>query len=189
MPNADPLVAPGTCLSPARIPYSTAPHRHYRHPLHDDLQLLVSLDAYDLTFPDLTAFVRLACMAKPFIHQTSDIHPPTLQKSSYSFLTVHFVKTHQLSVTFCQVIWTHGTALPTDQEIEAVNRHGLVRGIGALLFIVSLLSLICLNLRVYRDLYPPTRVCQSPECVNYRDGDEVATLTDVNTFRASLFTL
>jgi hypothetical protein len=39
------------------------------------------------------------------------------------------------------------------------------------------------------DLYPPTRVCQSPECVNYRDGDEVATLTDVNPFRANLFML
>jgi hypothetical protein len=25
--------------------------------------------------------------------------------------------------------------------------------------------------------------------VNYRDGDEVATLTDVNPFRANLFTL
>jgi hypothetical protein len=64
-----------------------------------------------------------------------------------------------------------------------------VRGIGALLSVVSLLPLTCLNLIAYHDLYPPTRVCQSPECVNYRDGNEVATLTDVTTFRASLFTL
>ncbi|KAG1733287.1 hypothetical protein EDB19DRAFT_1929099 [Suillus lakei] len=85
-------------------------------------QLLASLDEYDLTFPDLTAFVRLACMAKPFIRQCmTDIRHPTstLQKSLYPFLLAH----------------------------------------------------------------------SRPECVNYRDGDEVATLTDVNTFRASLFTL
>ncbi|OJA17302.1 hypothetical protein AZE42_13921, partial [Rhizopogon vesiculosus] len=40
----------------------------------DIRQLLV-----DLTFSDLTTFVRLVCMAKPFIHQCmTDIrHPPT----------------------------------------------------------------------------------------------------------------
>ncbi|KAG2156704.1 uncharacterized protein EDB93DRAFT_1238962 [Suillus bovinus] len=48
--------------------------------------------------------------------------------------------------TCAKVIWTHGTILPTDEEVEAFNHHGLMHGI-------------------------------------------VATLTDVNTFRASLFTL
>ncbi|KAG1720182.1 hypothetical protein EDB19DRAFT_1930573 [Suillus lakei] len=141
-------------------------------------QLLASLDEYDLTFPDLTAFVRLACMAKPFIRQCMTdirhppIHPPEVVVSLLAGALGQDPPTILTCwVAFRQVIWTHGAVLPTDQEIEAFNRHGLVRGIG------------------YHDLYPPTRVCQRPECVNYRDGDEVATLTDVNTFRASLFTL
>lgn len=41
---------------------------------------------------------------------------------------------------FRQVVWTHGAVLPTTQEIEAFNRHGLVRGIGALLFVTSLVA-------------------------------------------------
>ncbi|OJA10919.1 hypothetical protein AZE42_08232 [Rhizopogon vesiculosus] len=112
----------------------------------DIRQLLVSLDAYDLTFPDLTAFVRLACMAKPFIHQCmTDIrHPPTHPPEVVVLLLAGALGQDPPTilacwVAFCQVIWTHGTVLPTDQEIEAFNRHGLVRGIG------------------YHDLYPPTR--------------------------------
>ncbi|KAG2743488.1 hypothetical protein P692DRAFT_201886487 [Suillus brevipes Sb2] len=141
-------------------------------------QLLASLDEYDLTFPDLMAFVRLACMAKPFIRQCMTdirhppIHPPEVVVSLLAGALGQDPPTILACwVAFRQIIWTHGAVLPTDQEIEAFNRHGLVHSIG------------------YHDLYPPTRVCQRPECVNYRDDDEVATLTDVNTFRASLFTL
>ncbi|KAG2356420.1 hypothetical protein BDR07DRAFT_1423334 [Suillus spraguei] len=108
----------------------------------DICQLLVSFNTSNLTFSDLTAFVQLACMAKPFIHQC--------------MTDIHHLPTHPPEV----VIWTHDTVLPTDQEIEAFNHHGLMRGIG------------------YHDLYPPTHVCQSPECMNHHDGNEVATLTD-----------
>ncbi|KAG2139346.1 hypothetical protein DEU56DRAFT_871163 [Suillus clintonianus] len=117
-------------------------------------------------------------MAKPFIHQcmTDICHPPTHPPEVVILLLAGTLGQDRPTILACwvvlrQVIWTHGTVLPTDKEIEAFNRHGLMRGIG------------------YHDLYPPTRVCQSPECTNYRDGDEVATLTDVNKFRASLFTL
>ncbi|KAG2746555.1 hypothetical protein P692DRAFT_201877121 [Suillus brevipes Sb2] len=116
-------------------------------------QLLASLDEYDLTFPDLMAFVRLACMAKPFIRQCMTdirhppIHPPEVVVSLLAGALGQDPPTILACwVAFRQIIWTHGAVLPTDQEIEAFNRHGLVRGI-------------------------------------------VATLTDVNTFRASLFTL
>ncbi|KAG1817379.1 hypothetical protein EV424DRAFT_1540471 [Suillus variegatus] len=117
--------------------------------------------------PDLTAFVRLACMTKPFIHQCMTdirhppIHPPEVVVSLLAGALSQDPPTILACwVAFHQVIWTHGAVLPTDQEIEVFNRHGLVRGIG------------------YHNLYPPTSVCQRPECVNYRDGDEVATLTD-----------
>ncbi|KAJ8587539.1 hypothetical protein M405DRAFT_304177 [Rhizopogon salebrosus TDB-379] len=55
----------------------------------DIRQLLVSLDVFDihdLTFPDLMAFVWLACMAKPFIHQCmADIrHPPSRSRRTPS---------------------------------------------------------------------------------------------------------
>lgn len=39
------------------------------------------------------------------------------------------------------------------------------------------------------DLYPPTRVCLLFGCENYRDNDEVSTLTKPLTHPASLFTL
>jgi hypothetical protein len=56
-------------------------------------------DIHDLTFHDLMAFVRLACMAKPFIYQRmSDIHPPTLQISSSYFSLTHSIKTRPLSL-------------------------------------------------------------------------------------------
>ncbi|KAG1809656.1 uncharacterized protein BJ212DRAFT_1378807 [Suillus subaureus] len=124
-------------------------------------QLLTPLDEYDLTFPDLMAFIQLACMCMTDI-QHPPIHPPEV----VTHLTIL-----ACWVAFHQVIWTHSAVLPTDQEIEVFNYHGLVRGIG------------------YHDLYPPTHVCQCPKCVNYCDGDEVATLMDVNTFYASLFML
>ncbi|KAG2361952.1 hypothetical protein BDR07DRAFT_1408165 [Suillus spraguei] len=144
----------------------------------DIRQLLVSFDTSDLTPSDLTAFIRLACMAKPFIHQCmTDIHhPPTHPPEVVILLLADALGQDRPTVLACwvalrQVIWTHDTVLPTDQEIEAFNCHGLMCGIG------------------YHDLYPLTRVCQSPECMNYCDGNEVATLTDVNKFQASLFTL
>jgi hypothetical protein len=113
-------------------------------------QLLASLDEYDLTFPDLMAFVRLACMAKPFIRQCMTdirhppIHPPEVVVSLLAGALGQDPPTILACwVAFRQIIWTHGAVLPTDQEIEAFNRHGLVRGIGALLFVFSLLSLTC----------------------------------------------
>jgi hypothetical protein len=66
------------------------------------------------------AFVRLACIAKPLIHQRMSgvCHPTSTRPLS-------------LQTVFHQVIWTHSAVLPTTQEIRAFNRHGLARGIGA----------------------------------------------------------
>ncbi|KAG1812248.1 uncharacterized protein BJ212DRAFT_1301747 [Suillus subaureus] len=99
-------------------------------------QLLTPLDEYDLTFPDLTAFIQLVCMAKPFIHQCmTDIqHPPIHPPEVVISLLAGTLSQDPLTilacwVAFCQVIWTHGAVLPTDQEIEVFNCHGLVCGI------------------------------------------------------------
>jgi hypothetical protein len=89
-------------------------------------------------------------------------HPPELVVLLAGALGQHPPTILACWVAFRQVIWTRGTVFPTDQEIEAFNHHGLVRGIGVLLLIVSLLSLTCLNLIGYHDLYPPTRVVIVP---------------------------
>ncbi|KAG1830454.1 hypothetical protein EV424DRAFT_1535148 [Suillus variegatus] len=105
----------------------------------DISQLLAPLDEYDLTFPDLTAFVQLACMTKPFIHQCmTDIrHPPIHPPEVVVSLLAGALSQDPLTILACwvafrQVIWTHGAVLPTDQEIEVFNCHGLVRGVETL---------------------------------------------------------
>ncbi|KIK33578.1 hypothetical protein CY34DRAFT_110600 [Suillus luteus UH-Slu-Lm8-n1] len=99
-------------------------------------QLLAPLNEYNLTFPDLTAFIWLACMAKPFIHQCmTDIrHPPIHPPEVVISLLAGALSQDPPTILTCwvafhQVIWTHGAVLPTDQEIEVFNCHGLVRSI------------------------------------------------------------
>ncbi|KAG2062217.1 hypothetical protein BDR06DRAFT_986108 [Suillus hirtellus] len=96
-------------------------------------QLLAPLDEYDLTFPDLMAFIQLACMAKPFICQCmNDIrHPPIHPPEVIVSLLAGEISQDPPTILACwvafhQVIWTHSAVLPTDQEIEVFNCHGLV---------------------------------------------------------------
>jgi hypothetical protein len=72
-------------------------------------------------------------------------HPPTYPPDIVVVLLADALDQDPPTILACwavfhQVIWTHGAVLPTTQEIEAFNRHGLARGIGALLFVTSLVA-------------------------------------------------
>jgi CxC5 like cysteine cluster associated with KDZ transposases len=45
------------------------------------------------------------------------------------------------------------------------------------------------NFSAYRDLYPPMRVCQLAGCPNFRENEDVVTLTEPVSHKATLFTL
>jgi hypothetical protein len=117
-------------------------------------------------------------------------HPPTyLQISSSYFSLTHSIKTRPLSLHAGQYFVR--LSGPMVQCSRLPKRSKLLRPCAWHWCVVVRDFSCCTDLNYigYHDLYPPTRVCQSLECTNYRVNDEVATLTDPLAYRASLFTL
>ncbi|KAJ8593615.1 hypothetical protein M405DRAFT_583565 [Rhizopogon salebrosus TDB-379] len=91
-----------------------------------------------------------------------NIHPPTLQISSSYFLLTHSIKTRPLSLHAGQYFIRLSGPMVQCSQLPKRSK---------------LLTVMALCM------------ASSLECMNYRDNDEVATLTDPLAYHASLFTL
>jgi hypothetical protein len=138
------------------------------------------------------AFVRLACMTKPFIHlRMTDIrHPPTHPPdiSSLYLLLKHLIKTRpfhaghyfiRLSGPMMQY-----SELTRRSKPLTVTAPGFVRGIGVLLLVISLVHMSKSH-RIWQLV--STDTCMPESWMHQLD--EVATFMDPLTYRISLFTL
>ncbi|KAJ7761416.1 hypothetical protein B0H16DRAFT_1719581 [Mycena metata] len=72
---------------------------------------------------------------------------------------------------FRELVWTQPIISPTVDEILAYNDTALIHQTS------------------FRHLYPPTRSCKTPDCVNHRDDENILTLVEPLTHTATLFTL
>ncbi|KAJ7692857.1 hypothetical protein B0H17DRAFT_1132835 [Mycena rosella] len=72
---------------------------------------------------------------------------------------------------FKDILWDHPMITPTDEEIITYNNAALGNGTA------------------YRHIYPPVRVCSNPECTNHRNINDIMTLTDPLTHKATLYML
>ncbi|KAJ7463097.1 hypothetical protein B0H11DRAFT_1923035 [Mycena galericulata] len=76
-----------------------------------------------------------------------------------------------ISLVIQEVVWS-----ASDEEITIYNDAALARG-------------TCVNFaKAFRHIYPPLRVCMNTKCPNHRESDDIMTLTDPPTYKATLFT-
>ncbi|KAJ7168385.1 hypothetical protein C8R43DRAFT_822857, partial [Mycena crocata] len=132
-----------------------------------------------LSFHGLTLFLRMACFARQTIafQQVNNQRPPpvlppaVLQTlaTSLGLPETHLIQT--CWAAFKEVLWDHPAISASDEEITRYNNAALGNGTS------------------FRHLYPPVRVCINSECTNHRDSDEIKTLTDPITHKATLFTV
>ncbi|KIK80879.1 hypothetical protein PAXRUDRAFT_214240, partial [Paxillus rubicundulus Ve08.2h10] len=121
---------------------------------HDLLSALGKLSSdYVSGLQDLSLFIRLSCIARPFIQLNMDdiTLPPLNLPSEVERL---LISVFRQDITFVQecwallkaVIWSQEEFSPTAEEIELYNVHGLVHGIA------------------FSDLFPSARVCLIHGC-------------------------
>lgn len=163
-----------------------------------DISELITITPHlgDIPVDHAAGFIRLAKLLRPHIeHSLLDIRqpPPLLPPHVLEFIGASLHKSlsevNWYWYALKNAVWTDSGAQATREDVEMFRKHGLQRGIGEYVKhpIISLLN-IYLNLG-YGDLFPPTRVCLRPECPNYRQNNDVMTLTEPTSYRATLFTL
>ncbi|KAK6984438.1 hypothetical protein R3P38DRAFT_3231659 [Favolaschia claudopus] len=146
-------------------------------------QLLAAQDQYpclsDIGFTSLTTFLRMACLARPIIElQVEDRRrPPDFLHCGLLELLAATVSEPNLAlvqtcwVAFKDIIWSYPEVVPTEEEIRQYSDAALSRGTS------------------FGHLVPPVRVCQDSYCPNYRNSDDIMTLKEPLSHKATLYTL
>ncbi|KAJ7670033.1 hypothetical protein DFH06DRAFT_1083660 [Mycena polygramma] len=127
----------------------------------------------------LTLFLRMARLARPMIEfQQTDrrtppeyLHPGLLELLADSLSEPDLNLVQLCWVAFKGIVWDHPEVEPTEEEVQRYNQAALCRGTS------------------FGHLFPPVRVCQDSRCINHRDSDDIMTLTEPLTHKASLYTL
>jgi len=137
-----------------------------------------SSDLESASLDDIFRFIRLCKLCRPSIEcrqRDRRCPPAALPAPIHEFIScatgLDVESTSLYWATFKSAVWTESDMMATEEDIALFHEHGLPRGIG------------------YRDVFPPTRTCINSACPNHRDDNEVATLSDPSTYRATLFTL
>ncbi|KAI0350653.1 hypothetical protein OH77DRAFT_1572366 [Trametes cingulata] len=124
----------------------------------------------DISTDDFLRFIRLCKLVRPAVELTLRDNrqpPPRLPEHVHEFLAASLCKSYtEIAWYWCafrHAAWTSSSMAPTREDIESFRAHGLSRGIGA--------------------------VCLERTCVNHRPSDEIMTLTEPLSYRATLFTL
>ncbi|KAJ7687596.1 hypothetical protein B0H17DRAFT_1136146 [Mycena rosella] len=164
------------CLTPPPIPLSNESARHLWHP--------ASLSATQgsqlaLNFHGLNQFLRMACLARQTItfqqvnnRRPPPVFPPAILQTISSSLNVSETSLVQTCwAAFKDILWDHPMITPSDEKIITYNNAALGNGTA------------------YRYIYLPVRVCSNPECTNHRNINNIMTLTDPLTHKATLYTL
>ncbi|KAI0823321.1 hypothetical protein BC628DRAFT_1325118 [Trametes gibbosa] len=132
----------------------------------------------DIKFYEAASFIRLAKLVRPQIEFTlvdkrepPALLPPHIHEFMGASLRKSYTEVNWYWYTLKDAVWGEGAVRATETDVEMFHLHGLRRGIG------------------YRDMLPPTRVCLNPGCRNHRSTDNVKTLTEPVSHRATLFTL
>ncbi|KIJ07033.1 hypothetical protein PAXINDRAFT_121288 [Paxillus involutus ATCC 200175] len=132
----------------------------------------------DVSLGDILAFIKFSCVAKPAIQQSmQDVcHPPASLPPAVSQLLAGVLALDVNMIQNCwttlrSTVWHHDEVTLSAIDVKCYNAHGRSHGIA------------------YGDLYPPTRVCLSPDCPNFRSNNDVSTLSDPVTHKATRFTL
>ncbi|KAK7001157.1 hypothetical protein R3P38DRAFT_3612695 [Favolaschia claudopus] len=146
-------------------------------------QLLAAQTQYpclsDISFNSLTTFLRMACLARPLIEfQVEDRRrPPDFLHCGLLELLAATVYEQNLDLVqtcwaaFKEIIWNHPEVQPTEEEIKEYNDAALCRGTS------------------FAHLLPPVRVCQDSYCPNYRDSEDIMTLKEPLSHKATMHTL
>ncbi|KAJ7085416.1 hypothetical protein B0H15DRAFT_910362 [Mycena belliarum] len=132
-----------------------------------------------LNFHGLTQFLRMGCLARQTIafQQVNNRRPPpVLPPAVLSTLATSLGVANTSLVQTCwaafkELIWDHPEVSPRDDEIVVYNEAALANGTS------------------FRHIFPPVRVCSDRSCSNHRDTDEIMTLTDPLSHKATLFTV
>ena len=76
-------------------------------------------------------------------------------------------------------------------EVDIHTYNECVLPLGTCVFSTLYVHLIELtdSFQAYRHLYPPTRVCNTSGCIGHRHSNNIKTLTEPVTYKATLFTL
>ncbi|KAJ7164484.1 hypothetical protein C8R46DRAFT_901653 [Mycena filopes] len=88
---------------------------------------------------------------------------------------------------FKEILWEHPDVSPTDGEILTYNNAALVNG-SCKRPPNSFNGNVHRKSIAFRHIYPPVRVCLEPNCSNHRETDDIMTLTEPMTHKATLYT-
>ncbi|KAJ2976816.1 hypothetical protein NUW54_g11507 [Trametes sanguinea] len=127
---------------------------------------------------EILRFIRLCKLLRLNIEiaQINRTSPPVqLPQSIHEFLAAAMRKSMTEISWYWYIlkdaVWSAEEASAMEEDVSAFLDHGLSRSLG------------------YCDLFPPTWVCLRRNCNNYRESEEVRTLTEPVTYRATLFTM
>ncbi|PPQ67448.1 hypothetical protein CVT26_007242 [Gymnopilus dilepis] len=144
--------------------------------LGDILAKTPSLASLDVDL--VTRFIRFAILVRPTLQASvkDTSCPPDALPRRVLLTLSRALKASIPTVEDCwqalkRNVWTSSNIVASVEEIHLLNECGRPFEIG------------------YRHLYPPTRTCRKAGCRNQRDSDEVKTLSEPVTHKATLFTL
>ncbi|KAJ7768998.1 hypothetical protein B0H16DRAFT_1781268 [Mycena metata] len=132
-----------------------------------------------VSFHGLNLFIHYASLARETIEVSqrnklvcpTEI-PPHILRTLATVLGEKDTRLTEICWTaFRELVWTQPIISPTVDEILAYNDTALIHQTS------------------FRHLYPPTRSCKTPDCVNHRDDENILTLVEPLTHTATLFTL
>ncbi|KAK6971993.1 hypothetical protein R3P38DRAFT_2751037 [Favolaschia claudopus] len=121
----------------------------------------------------------MACLARPLIEfQVEDRRrPPDFLHCGLLELLAATVYEQNLDLVqtcraaFKEIIWNHPKVQPTEEEIKKYNDAALCCGTS------------------FAHLLPPARVCQDSYCPSYRDSEDIMTLKEPLSHKATMHTL
>ncbi|KAF4614627.1 hypothetical protein D9613_003186 [Agrocybe pediades] len=132
-----------------------------------------------LELETILCFIQYALLARPTIrfYSVDARTPPALPSLAVQLVLaqctgVSVETTKALWDVFKDLVWAaKEDNIPSTDAVYTFNKYALPLGIS------------------YYHLYPPVRACQNVSCGNYRATDDIRTLGEPATYKASLFTL
>ncbi|KAF4617790.1 hypothetical protein D9613_006164 [Agrocybe pediades] len=139
----------------------------------------------NLDISKIVKFARYCTLARPSIEAgTSNIRIPPDTISVHTQILLGEVIGKDVLVI--RELWSALKGQLWQLSISGDDPHGIVPTAEE----IKCFNTFTLPLSTsYWHLYPPTRVCTSPGCENYREVNDILTLTEPLTHRAALFIL
>ncbi|PPQ64861.1 hypothetical protein CVT26_002579 [Gymnopilus dilepis] len=145
----------------------------------DDVVALAYPELCDIPIQKILQFIRFASFGRgPIELIADDLHcpPKSLPEHMVAILAKVLGETSsvikRLWIALKDEVWKHKAEIVgSEEEITLYNRYALPLGTS------------------YNHIYPPVRTCQTTACPNFRASNDVRTLKEPRTYKATLFTL